>query len=54
MEIICSKKEFAQLIRACDKITEGYHGCDYCALSHFCTEEVDIEDLVEIREETDE
>lgn len=50
MEIICTKKEFAQLIRACDKITEGYHGCGDCAMKAFCTAEGHtVEDLVKIR-----
>lgn len=54
MKIVCTKKEFARLIRECDKITGGYHGCGDCAMSPFCAEEVEIEDLVEIREEPNE
>lgn len=52
MKIICSKKEFAKVMRTCEKLSSDMSygsGCGKCVLGDFCGG-TELEDYVEIEE----
>ena len=51
MKIRCTKKEFAQLVRACENGGQERR-CSDCVMADFCGEEL-IEDAVEFEIEED-
>lgn len=45
MKIVCSKEEFARLVRNCEHSTSSYPaGCSGCVFSTFCTQSGDASD----------